>query len=102
MRIKKEMIVRVISGNHKGMEGKVLRVFPDKNRVIIEGVNLIKKTTRPSQSNPSGGMVEKEAAIHISNVMLLHGGQPTRIGYKILEDGSKVRFSKINSEEIGS
>ena len=102
MRIKKEMIVRVISGNHKGMEGKVLRVFPDKNRVIIEGVNLIKKTTRPSQNNPSGGMVEKEATIHISNVMLLHGGQPTRIGYKILEDGSKVRFSKINSEEIGS
>ena len=82
MRIKKEMTVRVTSGNHKGMEGKVLRVFPDKNRVIIEGVNFMKKATRPSQNYPSGGMVEKEAAIHISNVMVVHGGQTTRVGYK--------------------
>ena len=102
MRIKKEMTVRVISGNHKGMEGKVLRVFPDKNRVIIEGVNFMKKATRPSQDNPSGGMVEKEAAIHISNVIVVHGGQTTRVGYKILDDGSKVRVSKKSSEEIAA
>ena len=102
MRIKKEMTVRVTSGNHKGMEGKVLRVFPDKNRVIIEGVNFMKKATRPSQNNPSGGMVENEAAIHISNVMVVHGGQTTRVGYKILDDGSKVRVSKKSSEEIAA
>jgi len=102
MRIKKDMMVRVISGNHKGMDGKVLRVFPDTNRVIIEGVNFMKKATRPSQNNPSGGMVEKEAPIHISNVMLLHGDEKTRIGYRILDDGTKIRVSKKNGEEISS
>ena len=102
MRIKSGMIVKVIRGNHKGKEGKILRVIKDKNRVIIEGVNLIKKHTKPSQENPKGGIVEKEGSLHVSNVMFIHGGNPTRIGYKKLEDGSKVRISVKNGEEIKS
>ena len=99
MLIKQGMTVRVISGAHKGMEGKVLFVSPKKERVIIEGVNFIKKSTRPTQDNQSGGIVEKEASLHISNVMILQGGQTSRIGYKILDDGSKVRVLKKTNEE---
>ena len=99
MLIKKGMVVKVISGAHKGLEGKVLFASPKKQRVIIEGVNFIKKSTRPSQENPNGGIVEKEASIHVSNVMILQNGQTSRIGYKILEDGSKVRIFKKTNEE---
>ena len=102
MRIKSGMNVKVIRGNHKGKEGKVLRVINDKNRVIVEGINLIKKHTRPTQDNPKGGIIEKEGSIHVSNVMYLQNGKPTRIGYKRLEDGSKVRVSVKNGEEIKS
>ena len=100
MHIKKGMMVKVINGNHKDMKGKVLYVFPKKQRVIVEGINFRKRATRPSQENPSGGFIEREAPIHISNVMTIHGGQATRIGYKILEDGSKVRKSIKTNEEI--
>jgi len=96
------MLVRVIRGNHRGSEGKVLVVFPDKERAIIEGVNFIKRATRPSQDNPSGGYVEKEAAIHVSNMMVLKNNEPTRIGFKVLDDGSKVRISKKTGEELES
>ena len=81
------------------MEGKVLFVSPKKQRVIIEGVNFIKKSTRPSQENPNGGIVEKEASLHISNVMILQGGEVSRVGYKILDNGSKVRIFKKTNEE---
>tara|TARA_Y100000748_G_scaffold235290_1_gene199301 strand:- start:14621 stop:14929 length:309 start_codon:yes stop_codon:yes gene_type:complete len=100
MRLKTGMSVKVISGNHKGKEGKILRIIKDRNRVIIEGVNLIKKHTRPTQENPKGGIVEREGSLHISNVMHLHNGNPSRIGYKRLEDGSKVRVSTKSGEEI--
>ena len=100
MNIKTGMNVRVIRGNHRGQEGKILYVFPKKERVIIEGVNLIKRHTRPSQENPQGGIVEKEGSIDVSNVMLVHSGKPTRIGYKKLDDGSKVRVSIRTGEEI--
>ena len=99
MIIKKGMTVKVVSGAHKGSEGKVLFVSPKKQRVIVEGVNFIKKSIRPSQENPSGGIVEKEASIHISNVMVLQNGKVSRIGYKVLEDGSKVRIFKKTNEE---
>ena len=102
MHLKTGMIVRVMSGNHKGKEGKILYVHPKKQRVIIEGVNLIKRHMRPSQENPQGGVVEREGAIHISNVMLIHGGKPTRIGYKKLDDGSKVRIATKTGDEISS
>ena len=99
MIIKKGMVIKVISGGNKGLEGKVLFVSPKKQRVIVEGVNFIKKSTRPSQENPNGGIVEKEASIHVSNVMVLQNGEVSRIGYKILEDGSKVRIFKKTNEE---
>ena len=99
MLIKKGMLVRVISGAHKGQEGKILFSSPKKQRVIVEGVNFVKKSTRPSQENQSGGIVEKEAPIHVSNVLVLQGGNTSRLGYKILEDGSKVRILKKTNEE---
>ena len=99
MIIKKGMTIKVVSGAHKGLEGKILYVSPKKQRVIVEGVNFIKKSTRPSQENPNGGIVEKEAPIHVSNVMILQNGEVSRIGYKILEDGSKVRIFKKTNEE---
>ena len=100
MRLKTGMSVRVISGNHKGKEGKILRVIKDRERVIIEGINLIKKHTRPTQENPKGGVIEREGSLHISNVMYLHNGKVSRIGYKSLDDGSKVRVSTKSGEEI--
>jgi len=100
MRLKTGMNVKVISGNHKDKEGKILKIIKDKNRVVIEGINLIKKHTRPTQDNPKGGIVEREGSLHISNVMYLHNGNPSRIGYKKLEDGTKVRISSKSGEEI--
>ena len=99
MLIKKGMQVRVISGAHKGEEGKVLFVSPKKQRIVVEGVNFIKKSTRPSQENPNGGIVEKEASLHVSNVLAVQGGKISRLGYKILDDGSKVRVLKKTNEE---
>ena len=84
----------------KGKEGKVLYVIPKKNRIIVEGINIIKKHTRPTQENPKGGVIEKEGSIHISNVMLVVSGKPTRINYKILNDGSKVRVSNKTGTQI--
>ncbi|SUZ87963.1 uncharacterized protein METZ01_LOCUS40817 [marine metagenome] len=94
------MLVRVIKGNHKGSEGKLLYVFPKENRAIVEGVNMVKRSVRPTQENPSGGFSEKEAPINLSNLMVVQKGQITRIGYKILDDGSKVRVSLRTGQEI--
>ena len=100
MNIVKGMNVKVISGNHKGSEGKVLYVLPKKERIIIEGINLIKKHIRPTQENPKGGVVEKEGTIHISNVMVVNDGKTTRLNYKILEDGTKIRISNKTGNQI--
>ena len=100
MHITKGMIVKVISGNHKGQSGKVLDVFPKKMKAIVEGVNFRKRSVRPTQDNPSGGYVDREAPLHLSNLMVLHNEQPTRIGYKKLEDGKKVRISVKTKEEL--
>ena len=100
MGIRKGMKVRVIKGNHKGSEGKILFVFPKDNKAIIEGVNFIKRAVRPTQNNPSGGYTEKEAPIHLSNLMLVQKDQTTRIGYKVLDDGSKVRIGKKTGEAV--
>jgi large subunit ribosomal protein L24 len=83
MNVKKNDFVVVIAGNAKGKEGKVLKVFPEKHRIIVEGVNIVKRHTRPSQTNPQGGVVQKEAPIHLSNVMIKDpkSGEATRIGY---------------------
>ena len=99
-RIQKNDMVKVIAGNYKGYEGKVLKVYPRDNRVIVEGVNFVKKALRPTQQNPQGGIAEKEAPIHISNVKLLHNGEPTKVGYKVLDNGEKVRVAKKTGEII--
>ena len=100
MHIVKGMIVKVISGNHKGQSGKILDVFPKKMKAIVEGVNLRKRSVRPTQENPSGGYIDREAPLHVSNLMVLHNDQVTRIGYKKLEDGRKVRISVKTKEEL--
>lgn len=98
MKIRKGDTVKVIAGSYKdkGKIGKVLKVFPDKNRIIVEGVHLVKRHMRPTQKLPQGGIIEKEAPIHVSNVMyyLTKFNTTTRIGYKYLDDGSKVRYCK--------
>ena len=100
MKIKKGDTVQIISGNEVGKSGRVIKIFPTKDKIVVEGLNMVKKHSRPTQENPQGGIMEKEAAIHISNVMFILGGKPTRIGYKILKDGKKVKFAKTNGEII--
>ncbi|UCH64040.1 MAG: 50S ribosomal protein L24 [Fidelibacterota bacterium] len=100
MKIKKGDTVKVISGNYRGKTGKVLKVMPKRDRAIVEGINFIKRHTRPSQSIPQGGIIEREASIHISNLMLVVNNTPTRVGYTQLEDGKKVRFAKKIGETV--
>ena len=100
MKIKKGDTVQVITGNDEGKIGRVIKVFLNRDRVVIEGVNIVKKHARPTQDNPQGGIIEKEATIHISNIMMVAGGKPTRIGYKTLEDGRKVKYAKTTGEII--
>ena len=94
MKIKKEDKVRIISGAYKGVEGKVLKVFPNDNKVIVEKVNFIKKHQRPTQQNPSGGVIEMESPINVSNVLLICSkcGEPTKAKMKILKDKSRTRI----------
>ena len=95
VRLKKGDRVRVIAGKHKGLEGPVLALHRDVNRVVVEGVNVIRKAQRPTQENPRGGFREVEAPIHVSNVQILDpkSGEPTRIGSKVGEDGRRFRVS---------
>ena len=99
-KIKRDDKVMVIAGEHKGSEGKVVRVIRDQNKAIVEGVNLIKKHAKPSAQNPQGGIIEKEAPIHISNLSLTtNDGKSTRVGFR-MEDENKVRFAKKNNEIV--
>jgi large subunit ribosomal protein L24 len=107
MKIRKNDMVMIISGNDRGKTGKVLKVFPKKYRVIIEGINLRKKHTKPNQRNPQGGILEKEASIHASNVMILDpkSNEPTRIGSRVILDektGKKkiARVAKVSGEML--
>jgi large subunit ribosomal protein L24 len=99
LKVKKGDLVRVIAGDAKGQEGKVIKVFKEKNKVLVEGVNMVYKHAKPSAKNPQGGIVKQEAPIHISNVMVVVNGVPTRIGRKI-ENGKLVRYSKKTGEVI--
>ncbi|MBO4595829.1 MAG: 50S ribosomal protein L24 [Bacteroidales bacterium] len=100
-RIKKGDTVYVNAGNDKGKTGKVLSVDPEKNRAIVEGVNMVSKHTKPNAKQPQGGIIKKEAPIHISNLNLIDpkSGKPTRVGFKV-EGDKKVRFAKKSGEEI--
>ena len=100
-KIKKGDKVVVITGRDKGKSGEVLRVLRDDDRVLVQGVNMMKRHTRPAAGQP-GGIIEKESAIHISNVAHIDpkSNQPTRVGYKFLEDGRKVRFARRSGEVL--
>lgn len=101
LKIKTGDTVQIISGDHKGTEGKVIRVLRDRNKAIIEGVNMVSKHEKPSAKNPQGGITKKEAPIHISNLALIDpkSGDATRIGYEV-RDGVKVRVSKKSNEVV--
>ena len=102
LHIKKNDTVVVLAGQDKGKTGKVLKVLVDENRALVEGVNMVSKSTKPSAKNPQGGIVKMEAPIHISNLSLIDpkSGKPTRVGIKVAEDGKKVRIAKKSGEEI--
>ena len=101
-RIKKDDQVLIIAGKDKGKTGKVLHVFPNEQRAVVENINLMKKSQRKSQQNPQGGFIERETPIHISNIMLFDKktNKPTRLGVSVLKDGSRVRISRKSGEVI--
>ena len=100
LKVKKGDEVIVIAGKDKGKKGAILQVIPAERRVLVAGVNKVKRHTKPSQANPQGGIIEKEMTLHVSNVALVDKktGKPTRVGYKTLQDGTKVRVAKRSGE----
>ncbi|MBI06875.1 MAG: 50S ribosomal protein L24 [Rhodospirillaceae bacterium] len=100
LKIKKDDEIIVISGRDKGRRGQVKKVLPKENRVVVDGVNVVKRHVAPSQTEPQGGIQEREAPIHISNVALIDPSENThtRVGYRMLEDGRKVRFARRSGE----
>ena len=101
LKIKSGDIVRVIAGDHKGSEGKIVRVLREKNKAIVEGVNMVSKHTKPSAKNPQGGIVKKEAPIQISNIALVDAKtkETTKVGMR-MEGDKKVRFSKKSNQVL--
>jgi large subunit ribosomal protein L24 len=102
IKIRKGDLVKVIAGDSKGQQGKVQEVLVAKSRVIVEGINLVSKHTKPNAATPNGGIIKKEAALHISNVQLVDpkSGKTTRVGRKLNADGKLVRVAKVSGEEI--
>jgi large subunit ribosomal protein L24 len=100
MKLKKGDNVVVIAGKDKGVEGEVMQVFPKTNKVIVNGVNTAKKHQKPTRGNQQGGIIDRDMPIDASNVMLVHKGKPTRVGYKVNTDGTKVRVAKSTGEVI--
>ena len=99
LKIRKNDTVKVIAGKDNGAEGKVISVDVKKGRVLVEGVNMITKHAKPSQTNPNGGIIQREAPIDISNVMLVYKGKATRVGFK-MDGDKKVRYAKATGEII--
>jgi large subunit ribosomal protein L24 len=101
LKIKSGDTVIVTAGDHKGSEGKVMKVILEKNKAIVEGVNMVSKHEKPNATNPQGGIVKKEAALHISNLSLIDPktGSATRVGYR-MEEGKKVRFTKKSNQVL--
>jgi large subunit ribosomal protein L24 len=102
LKIRKGDLVQVIAGDSKGKQGKVLEVIAATNRAIVEGANMVSKHTKPNAANPNGGIVKKEAALHISNLMVVDAktGKPSRVGRAKNKDGKSVRIAKKSGEEI--
>jgi large subunit ribosomal protein L24 len=102
LKIRKGDLVQVIAGDSKGKQGKVLEVILATNRIVVEGANLVSKHTKPNAANPNGGIVKQEAAIHVSNLMVVDGksGKPTRVGKQKNADGKSIRIAKKSGEEI--
>lgn len=100
MKLRKGDVVMVMTGKDRGTEGEIIRVLPKENKVIVAGANVAKRHLKPTKANTPGGIIDKDMPMDISNVMLVHKGKPTRVGYRILEDGSKVRFAKRTGEVI--
>ncbi len=102
LHVKKGDLVQVMAGKEKGKQGKVVRVFPAKNRLTVENLNIVKRHTRPSQMNQEGGIVEKEAPVAAANVMLVcrSCNKPSRTGIRVLEDGKRARFCKKCNEIV--
>ena len=99
LKIKSGDTVRVLAGDHKGEEGKIVKILTEKKRAIVEGVNMVSKHAKPSADNPQGGIIKKEASLHISNLGLIEDGATIRVGYKV-EDGKKVRVSRKTDKAI--
>ena len=101
LKLKKGDLVQVIAGDSKGTQGKITEVIIAKNRAIVEGANMVSKHTKPNAANPNGGIIKQEAAIHVSNLMLVDAksGKPTRVGRKLNDAGKLVRVSKKSGEE---
>lgn len=102
MHVKTGDKVVVIAGKDKTKTGRILKVFPKEGRVLVEGVNIVKRHTKPNMANQDGGIIEKEAPIHVSNVAIADPktGEATRVGMKVLEDGKKVRYAKKSGETL--
>ncbi len=102
LKIRKGDLVKVIAGDSKGSQGKILEIITDKGRAIVEGANMVSKHTKPNAANPNGGIVKKEAAIHVSNLLLVDpkSGKTTRVGRQNTSPGKLVRVAKRSGEEI--
>lgn len=100
MKLKKGDTVRVMTGKDKGKEGEIIRVMPDSNRVIVSGVNTASKHQRPQRANDRGGIIDKDMPIDASNVMLVHNNKAVRVGYRVDDDGTKVRVTRPGGEVI--
>jgi len=103
MKLKKDDLVQVMTGKDKNKQGKILQIDRKTNRIIVEGINIVTKHQKPSHGNQTGGIVKTEAAINASNVMFLHKGKPTRLGYKVEEKGGKnvkTRIAKSTGEAV--
>jgi len=99
-KIKKEDTVEIITGAYKGQQGRVIKIYTDKTRALVEGINKAKKHMRPSQDNPQGGIIEKELSVHLSNLSLVYKGKRVKVGFKSLDDGKKIRINKVNGNTI--
>jgi large subunit ribosomal protein L24 len=100
MKLKKGDTVKVIAGKDKGQQGEIVHVYPSDNKVLVNGINTAKKHSKARRANQPAGIIDRDMPVHASNVMLVHKGKTTRVGYKIQADGTKVRIAKRSGEVI--